>query len=119
MRTDPRRTVQVSHRFSASAEPVFDAWLDPQKAGKFLFAIPKGQMVRVEIDGRVGGKFCFVDRRDNEDIEHIGEYLEVVRRGWSSRLSYRSFPRSQPSNHRHQSAGHRLRTDANAGRCAS
>jgi uncharacterized protein YndB with AHSA1/START domain len=36
-------------------------------------------MVRAEIDPHVGGKFCLVDRRDGEDIEHVGEYLEVVR----------------------------------------
>jgi uncharacterized protein YndB with AHSA1/START domain len=72
-------TVRVSHRFSASAERVFDAWLDPAKAGKFLFATATGQMVRVDIDARVGGKFVIVDRRDGEDVEHTGEYEEIDR----------------------------------------
>jgi uncharacterized protein YndB with AHSA1/START domain len=72
-------TVQVRRRFEASAERVFDAWLDQNKASKFLFATPSGQMVRAEIDSRVGGKFCFVDRRDSIDVDHVGTYLEIER----------------------------------------
>jgi len=72
-------TIRVSRGFTASAERVFDAWLDPQKAGKWLFATPTGQMVRVEIDAQVGGKFNFTERRNGEDIEHVGEYFEIDR----------------------------------------
>ena len=71
--------VRVTRRFDASPERLFDAWLDPAKAGTFLFATPAGTMVRAEIDPRVGGTFCFVDRRDGEDVEHLGTYLEIER----------------------------------------
>src|SRR4051812_45981927 len=71
--------VLVARRFSTSPERVFDAWLDPGKAGKWLFATPSGHMVRVEIDARVNGAFCFVDRRNGEDIEHTGRYVEIDR----------------------------------------
>lgn len=72
-------TVRVTRQFPQSPERVFDAWLDPAKAGKFLFATPAGQMVRAEIEPRVGGAFCFIDRRDGEDVEHRGEYVVIDR----------------------------------------
>ena len=58
---------------------VFDAWLDPEKAGKFLYATEEGEMVRVEIDPGVGGRYAIVERRDGQDVEHTGEYLEIDR----------------------------------------
>lgn len=79
MSTESNCIVRVARRFNASAEHVFDAWLDPAIAGKWLFATPAGRMVRVAIDARVGGAFTFVDRREGEDVEHTGEYIEIER----------------------------------------
>jgi uncharacterized protein YndB with AHSA1/START domain len=78
MTVEPAGIIRISRRFEASAERVFDAWLDPKKAGKWLFATPTGQMVRVEIDARVGGSFV-ITRRDGDDVEHVGKYLEIDR----------------------------------------
>lgn len=71
--------VRVNRQFAVPAERVFDAWVDPQWAGKFLFATPKGEMLRCEIDARVGGSFLIVERRAGVSIEHFGIYLEVAR----------------------------------------
>ncbi|MGE5624789.1 MAG: SRPBCC family protein [Bacillota bacterium] len=79
MNTAKTVSVRVVRRFKASPERVFDAWLDPDKARRFLFATPTGKIVRANVDARVGGGFVIVDRRDSEDIEHVGEYLEIVR----------------------------------------
>ena len=71
--------VRATHHFDASAERVYDAFLDSSRAGKFLFATPTGQIVRCEIDARVGGTFTIVDRRDGEDVVHTGKYLALER----------------------------------------
>jgi uncharacterized protein YndB with AHSA1/START domain len=73
-------TVTVKRVFSASAERVFSAWLDPERARHFLFTHPgKQEIVRAEIDARVGGKFLLVARRNGNDSDHFGEYLEIDR----------------------------------------
>lgn len=71
------KTIQVQsiHRFNASPEHVFETFLDPDKAKKFMFATSTGKMLRAEIDPKVGGKFAFIERRLGGDAEHYGEYL--------------------------------------------
>jgi len=75
---------RVTHRFRASAEQVFDAWLDPKHVRLWLAAALKssglaGDIRRIEIDPRVGGKFFFSDMRDGVEARHWGTYLELVR----------------------------------------
>ena len=73
-------TVRVTRRYAVPPERLFDAWLDPAVARRFLFATPTGQMIKAETDPRVGGAFVFVDRRpDMGDVEHVGTYLEIDR----------------------------------------
>jgi uncharacterized protein YndB with AHSA1/START domain len=72
-------TVRITRRFDFPPERVFDAWLDPRLAGKFLFATPNGEMLRVDIDARVGGHFAIVERREGEEAGHYGTYVEIDR----------------------------------------
>jgi uncharacterized protein YndB with AHSA1/START domain len=70
--------IRITRRFSAPPERVFDAFLEPEVAGRWLFATALRPMTDVEIDARVGGSFRFAERRDDEIIEHRGEYVEIV-----------------------------------------
>lgn len=71
--------IEVSRLIAASPEQVFDAWLDPDQVGSWLFATPDGVMERVEIDPRVGGRYVIVERRGDELAEHFGTYVEIDR----------------------------------------
>ena len=74
-----RSTVQVSRHFNAAPDRVFDAWLDPASARQWLFATPEGRMQRVDIDARVGARFTVIERRDGQDVEHRGSFVELDR----------------------------------------
>ena len=71
--------VSITRQFDCSPEEVFDAWLNPDQAARFLFATPGGEMTRCEIDAIPAGRFLIVERREGEDVEHVGEYFEIHR----------------------------------------
>jgi uncharacterized protein YndB with AHSA1/START domain len=81
MTTQPQATVRVTQRFTAPPERVFDAWLDTAMLGRFMFgpSLRDEEIVRLSLDARVGGKFSFVVRRQGQEIDHIGRYLEIER----------------------------------------
>ncbi|HSI73941.1 MAG TPA: SRPBCC domain-containing protein [Fimbriimonas sp.] len=86
MKTEEKSSIKVSRRFDAPAERVFDAWLDPAVARKWLFVTDDGAITRCDLDARPGGKWTITRRgpspeppNDVIDMEHTGEYLEIER----------------------------------------
>lgn len=78
-------TVVVERRIAVAPEQVFDAWLDPDQAGHWLFRTADGVLERCEIEARVGGRFRIDERRGGDIAEHHGEFVELER---PSRLAF-------------------------------
>ncbi len=71
--------IQVTRRFDASPERLFDAWLDLEMVKRFMFSPETGTLLRAEMDPRVGGRYVLTDRRADGDVQHEGEYLLIDR----------------------------------------
>ena len=82
--TETLATAKVTHRFQAAPERVYDAWLEPAKLRAWMSAALKqmglsGDIKRVEVDARVGGKFFFSDMREAGEAKHWGTYRVLDR----------------------------------------
>ena len=79
-----RIEAKVTHRFRASPERVFDAFVDPALARRWQGAWLRrsgqiGTLTRSEIDPRVGGVFAFAEERDGGEAHHQGKFLVLER----------------------------------------
>jgi uncharacterized protein YndB with AHSA1/START domain len=71
-------SLTVGREIAASAEDLFDAWLDAQSLGSWLK--PSGvRETRAETDPRVGGTFRIVMVDDESSDVHTGTYREIDR----------------------------------------
>ncbi len=77
--SSPASNFEISHHFNATAEQVFDAWLDPEGVGRWFFKSPEGVMKRVELDPKVGGDFVISEQRGDELAEHLGTFQQIDR----------------------------------------
>lgn len=73
--------VRVVHEYSAPPDSVFDAWLDPALLRQWMFGPPMEakDVIKLKLDGKVGGSFSFLVRREGHEIDHIGKYRKVHR----------------------------------------
>lgn len=75
---------KVTHRFNASPERVYDAFLDPVKVRLWQQAWGEqsgsgGEMTACDIDPVVGGKFLFADMREDGEARHWGTFKTLDR----------------------------------------
>lgn len=73
----PSSTVRLQRTFRAQAQDVFAAWLSPSSIERWMFGRGTEQIVHLEVDAHVGGRFSFLVRRAGVDFDHVGEYLEL------------------------------------------
>jgi uncharacterized protein YndB with AHSA1/START domain len=71
----------VEQAFPVASDRLFDAWVDPAMLGRWMFGpdVRDEQILHLENDARVGGRFSFLVQRGDEKIEHVGEYLRLDR----------------------------------------
>lgn len=79
--TGKRVFVSVEKTFDEPAETVFDAWLDVDQLGRWMFGptVREEEIVSLTNDPRPGGRFSYRVRRAGTEIDHIGTYLEIER----------------------------------------
>ncbi|WP_316820325.1 SRPBCC family protein [Pedobacter gandavensis] len=88
----------VTRHFSVTAEDVFDAWLNTSMIGRFMFGpeVRDEKVVSLTADPKIGGAFSFIVNRNEEEIDHTGEYLEISR---PLRLSFTWAVRQDAADH--------------------
>jgi uncharacterized protein YndB with AHSA1/START domain len=70
--------LELSHRFAAPREAVFDAWTNPDVLRRWWAAAPTWGTPLAQIDARVGGTYRLSMRTDTGDVHTVGgEFTEV------------------------------------------
>ncbi|MFN3814644.1 SRPBCC domain-containing protein [Brevundimonas sp.] len=69
--------IRVEKRFRHSPERVFDAFMNPETVGLWLFATRGGVMERTDYEPREGGRFAIFEQRGDALARHWGEFIEI------------------------------------------
>jgi len=81
MNTEQMPTAHVTRHIEAAPERIFDAWLDPDLLGQWMFGpnVREEEILHFNVNPMVGGSYSFLVRRGHAESDHIGEYLEIDR----------------------------------------
>ena len=71
-------TLELTHRYAARREDVFDAWIDPDVLRRWWAAAPTWQTPLAEVDAREGGTYRLSMQTDEGEVHTVGgEFTEV------------------------------------------
>jgi uncharacterized protein YndB with AHSA1/START domain len=68
--------ITITRRFKATPERLFEAWVNPEVASKWLMTTKKSQ-TQYDLDLRVGGEYSIIRQTDDKFYTAVGKYLEV------------------------------------------
>jgi uncharacterized protein YndB with AHSA1/START domain len=71
-------TVTVRREIAASAEELFDAWLDPESLAVWMRPGPTTSTT-IKLEARVGGAFEIIMHTPDGPVPHTGTYQEISR----------------------------------------
>ena len=71
-------TLTVRRTIAASAEELFDAWIDPESLAVWMRQ-DATQKTSIRVDARVGGEFEIVMHTPGGPVPHTGSYREISR----------------------------------------
>ena len=66
--------------FKVQPQRVYDAILDPAMIARFMFGplLREEEILHIRNDPKVGGRFSFKVRRGDQELDHVGAYLELT-----------------------------------------
>ncbi|MDP9046873.1 MAG: SRPBCC domain-containing protein [Bacteroidota bacterium] len=74
------RIVYINRLFHASIEKVFDAWLQPKLIRQWLFKKPGTEIIELEVDPKVEGKFRITTLSSaGKVVVYFGAFQQFVR----------------------------------------
>lgn len=72
-------TLELKKTFLASAETIYDAWLDPSAIKEFMRPADVITIPDPKVDAKVGGAFLFDMHAGESILPHKGEYIILER----------------------------------------
>jgi len=74
-----RPTAIAVQIFKASPQRVYDAILDPDTIARWMFGplLREEKILHIYSDLRVGGDFSYKVRRGDNEIDHVGKFVEL------------------------------------------